>query len=157
MARKRFPEPKKWFPKNPQKYVGDVNNIIVRSSWERRVLDWCDMNSNVIAYSSEETVVNYVCDTDGRVHRYFVDLTVKIRDANGVIKTYLVEIKPEAQTLPPKYPGRTTKRYIEEVETFVKNQSKWRAAKKFAQDRNCEFLILTERHLGIGKSNGTRK
>jgi hypothetical protein len=149
MTRNKRPKPAKWYPKNPEKYHGDVNNIIVRSSWERRVLEWCDTNSAVIAYMSEETIIPYVCETDGRVHRYFIDLTVKIKDASGNIKTYIVEIKPEAQTMPPKFPGKQTKSYAEAVETFVKNQSKWKAAKKFAQERNIEFIILTERHLGL--------
>lgn len=155
MAGKRYPRPRKWFPKNPEKYKGDVNNIVVRSSWESRVLDWCDQNSAVVAYSSEETVIPYLCETDNRIHRYFVDLTVKIRDTTGAVKTYIVEIKPEAQTLPPKYPGRMTKRYQEELETFIKNQSKWRAAKRFAEERHIEFIVLTERHLGL--TNGKRK
>lgn len=156
MARNRHPTPTKWFPKHPEKYHGDVNNIVVRSSWERRVLDWCDNNANVVAYMSEETVIPYLCETDNRIHRYFIDLTIKVKDQQGNIKTYIVEIKPEVQTLPPKYPGKQTKRYLEEVETFVKNQSKWKAAKKFAEERNIEFIILTERHLGIGKY-GSRK
>ena len=33
---KKYPKPKLWRPKNPQKYVGDVNNIWVRSSWEKK-------------------------------------------------------------------------------------------------------------------------
>lgn len=32
----KYPEPKLWFPKNPNKYKGDVNNIWYRSSWEKK-------------------------------------------------------------------------------------------------------------------------
>jgi hypothetical protein len=60
-----------------------------------------------------------------------------------------VEIKPHGQTMPPKYPGRQTKRYLNESMTFMKNQSKWDAAKKYALDRSWEFVILTEHHLGL--------
>lgn len=28
---RRYPEPKLWTPKNPNKYKGDVNNIWIRS------------------------------------------------------------------------------------------------------------------------------
>lgn len=141
----------KWFPKNPEKYVGDVNNIFYRSSWEKRFLNWCDMNPSVVAYSSEETVVPYICGTDNKPHRYFVDITMKIKDQNGNIKTYLVEIKPYAQTQPPKFKGRKTPRYLAEVETYIKNQSKWKAAKEYAKQRGAEFTIITEKELGIGK------
>jgi hypothetical protein len=51
--------------------------------------------------------------------------------------------------MPPKYPGRQTKRYLNESMTFMKNQSKWDAAKTYATDRNWEFVILTEHHLGL--------
>lgn len=139
-------------PLNPGKYSGDVNNIVYRSSWELRFLQWCDLNPSVIAYHSEETIVPYLCQTDNRIHRYFLDATVKIKDANGNINVFLVEIKPWVQTQPPKFPGKQTKRYLTEVETFVKNQSKWKAAEKFAQERNMKFLILTEKDLfGVKK------
>ena len=147
----RYPQPKKWFPKHPEKYAGDVNNIIYRSSWELRFLNWCDQNTAVIMYASEETVVPYICATDNRPHRYFIDITMKVRGADGSIRNYLVEIKPHAQTQPPKFKGKQTKRYITEVETYAKNQSKWKAAKEYARQHNAEFIIISERELGIGK------
>lgn len=142
----------KFIPKNPEKYRGDVNNIIYRSSWERRFLMWCDSNSNILEYSSEEIVIPYICETDQKWHRYFVDAHIKVRSADGKTKTFLVEIKPFAQTQPPKYSGRQTARYLTEVETFVKNQSKWKAAKSFSKQKGVEFVIITERELGIGRS-----
>lgn len=141
----------KWFPKNPFKYKGDVNNIIYRSSWEKRFLIWCDLNPSVVEYASEEIVIPYLCETDGQWHRYFVDAYIKIKDKDGNIKTFLVEIKPYKETLPPKFPGKQTKRYLTEVQTFIKNQSKWKAASRFAKQRDAEFVILTEKELGIGK------
>ena len=63
--------------------------------------------------------------------------------------TYLVEIKPEEQTKAPIFPGKRTKRYLTESFYFIKNQAKWKAAKSYAQDRGWEFIILTEKHLGI--------
>lgn len=140
----------KWFPRNPQKYAGDPNNIIYRSSWELRFFNWADQNPGVISWQSETTIVPYLCDTDGKMHRYFVDITIKIRTSSGEIKTYLVEIKPWAQTQPPKQNKKNTKRYIEEVETFVKNQCKWKAATAYAKKRGAEFIVLTEKELGIG-------
>lgn len=134
-------------PKNPYKYKGDVNNIVYRSSWEKRFLTWCDENPSIVEYSSEETIVPYICETDSRMHRYFIDAWVKVKDKDGKLSEFIVEIKPWAQTQPPKYPGKQTKRYLEEVETFVKNQSKWAAAKKYAAQRGWQFIILTEKEL----------
>jgi hypothetical protein len=33
--------------------------------------------------------------------------------------------------------------------TWGKNEAKWKAADSYAKDRGWEFLILTEKHLGI--------
>lgn len=33
---RNYPKPQLWTPKNPNKYKGDVNNIWVRSSWEKK-------------------------------------------------------------------------------------------------------------------------
>jgi hypothetical protein len=140
-------------PKNPEKYVGDVNNIIARSSWERKFFIWCDSREFVVAWSSEETVIPYKCATDGRIHRYFVDAKIKIRESNGAYKTYLIEIKPMAQVEKPRPPKRKTQktrvRYLNECATYMKNQSKWEAAKYYCQQRGWEFKILTEIELGI--------
>ena len=145
----KYPVPRKYFPKHPEKYVGDANNIISRSSWELKFMNWCDTTRSVINWQSEETIVPYICATDNKWHRYFLDFRIQVQNKDGKLKTYLVEIKPHGQTMPPKYPGRQTKRYLNESMTFMKNQSKWDAAKNYASDRSWEFVILTEHHLGL--------
>lgn len=142
---------RKFVPLNPQKYAGDPTNIIMRSSWETRFALWCDKNPSVIKWNSEETVVPYVCPTDNRWHRYFIDFRIQIREKTGTLKTYLVEIKPDKQTRPPEVPSRKTKRFLIEAATYMKNEAKWKAANQYARDRGWEFIILTEHHLGLNK------
>jgi hypothetical protein len=125
--------------KNPAKYDGDLMNIVYRSMWERQVYRWCDENAQVLKWSSEEVVVPYYYPLDRKNHRYFVDL--KFTTAQG---TFLVEIKPKSQTLPPKKPSRQTQRYLEEARAYVKNQCKWKAADSFAKDRGWQFVVWTE-------------
>lgn len=136
---------RKFTPIFPEKYTGDPTNIIMRSSWETMFANWCDKNPSVLKWNSEETVIPYRCPTDNLIHRYFVDF--KITLSNG--KTYLVEVKPRAQTLPPVYPGKRTQRYLLESLTFMKNQAKWEAAKNYCKDRGWEFKIITEQELGL--------
>jgi len=136
-------------PLFPEKYAGDHTNIIMRSSWETRFASWCDKNPAVIKWSSEETIIPYRCPTDDRIHRYFVDFKIQIKNTSGLLKTYLVEVKPAKQTQPPVYPGRNTQRYITESMTFIKNQAKWKAAVEYAKDRGYEFKIITEHELGL--------
>jgi len=140
---------RRYKPIFPEKYEGDPTNIVMRSSWETRFALWCDRNPAVVKWSSEETIIPYRCQTDNKLHRYFVDFRIKVKQTDGSLKTYIIEIKPDAQTKPPEFPGRKTKKFITETFTFVKNQSKWKAAEQWCLDRGYEFKILTERELGI--------
>ena len=137
-------------PKNPHKYKGNVRNIIYRSSWELTFLNYCDTNANVIEYASEEIVIPYRSPIDGKVHRYFVDFYIKVREKTGEIKQYLIEIKPKKQTIAPnKNPKRKTKYWKQSVFEYAKNVAKWDAAKDWCEDRSMTFKILTEEDLGL--------
>jgi len=130
----------RFMPKNVDKYAGDYENIYYRSSWECGLFNWLDLNPNVLKWSSEETVVPYICVTDGKPHRYFID--VKVTFSNG--DTYLIELKPKYQTVPPVRGKKKQKTYITEVLAYGKNTSKWKAAQEWAKDRNYKFVIWTE-------------
>jgi len=133
--------------KNPGKYEGDYTKVYYRSLWELQVFKWCESNEQVIKWNSEETVIPYRCKTDNKIHRYFVDVKVKL--TNGT--TYLIEIKPKKETTPPKQPSKKTKKYITEVMTYVKNQSKWDAAEEYCMTRGWKFVVWTEDTLrGMG-------
>lgn len=140
----------KYKPQNPNKYQGDPNNIVCRSSWERKFCRWCDLNENVLSWASEEFSIPYVSPVDQRVHRYFPDFIVKVKEKNDKIKRYVVEVKPKRQTLPPVQTGKKRSRtYINEVKTYAVNQAKWKAAEEFCLDNGVEFLLVTEDNLGI--------
>lgn len=138
----------KYRPKNPEKYVGKLDEITYRQQWEKKFMHWADTNPSVIKWNSEEAVINYISPLDQRPHRYFVDFVVMIRNRSGEIKKYAVEIKPEQQCLPPKS-SRNKKRMITETETYLVNQAKWKAAQQFFSRAGIEFMVLTEKHLGI--------
>lgn len=137
----------KFTPKFPQKYKGDVSNIIWRSSWELRFLKYLDTNPAILEYGSEEVIVPYISPIDGKYHRYFVDFYFKLKNKSGEIKRYLVEIKPYAQTIEPKKPKRITESYMSSVQTYLINRAKWNAAEIYAQKNNMHFVILTENQL----------
>ena len=139
----------KYKPSYPNKYKGDPNNIICRSSWERRFCKYCDLNESVISWGSEEFWIPYLSPVDNRVHRYFPDFIMKVRESSGQVKTYVIEVKPGKQTVPPKKPKRQTKSYLYECKTYAVNQAKWKAAVEFCKDHMIEFKIITEKELGI--------
>ena len=132
----------KYIVKHRSKYSGDPDKVIYRSMWERHAFSWCDNNSNIKKWHSEETVIPYFWDVDKRYHRCFMDLKITFKDG----RTILVEIKPEKETSPPKRPDKS-RRYINESLTYVKNMNKWKAANSYAKDRGWEFQIWTEKTL----------
>jgi hypothetical protein len=137
-------------PKNPIKYKGDPTNIVYRSLWEFKLMTYLDVHPEVVEWSSEEFCVPYKSPVDGRIHRYFPDFKVKKKTATG-FETVVIEVKPKAQVLPPvpNTAKKPTKRYIREVMTYGINDAKWKAARKFCEDRKWKFMIMTEIELGI--------
>jgi len=139
----------KFRPKNHKKYMGDFREVIYRSSWELKFMQYCDTNKSIVKWSSEEIVIPYKSPVDNRVHRYFPDFYVKYRDVKGNYQEKVIEIKPAKQVKEPKVQKRRTKRYVSEVFTYATNKAKWEAAEDFCKDRRWKFQILTEKELGI--------
>jgi hypothetical protein len=139
----------KFKPKNPFKVIGNPNNIIYRSKWELCFLKWLDTTPNVIRYASEEVIILYRLPTDGKIHKYFMDFYMEVRQPTGIIKKFLIEIKPFSQTIMPKAPknGVLTESYQNDIKTYIKNQAKWDAARSVCLQKGWEFCILTEKEL----------
>ena len=136
-------------PTKPRKYKGDVKNIICRSSWEKEFCSWCDLNENIIEWASEEFSIPYRSPLDNKIHKYYPDFLIRVKENTGQVKTYVIEVKPKKQTRPPKPRKNVTKSYLYECKTYAVNQAKWEAANEWCKDRKIEFKIVTEQELGI--------
>lgn len=134
-------------PKHPEKYEGDHTKIVYRSSWELKFFLWCEANPNVLKWSSEEIVIPYICPTDNRLHRYFPDAKITVSDISGQLNTYLIEIKPLKQTVPPIAGKRQSKYFLKEVMVWGKNEAKWEAASQYCEQRGWRFKVITENDL----------
>jgi hypothetical protein len=140
----------KFRPDQPEKYKGNPRNIIYRSMWERRFMVYLDRNENILQWGSEELAIPYKSPLDGKVHRYFPDFYVKVKQYDHTIKEYLVEIKPKNQVTPPKKnPKRKTKSWYFAVKEWGRNQAKWESATHYCQKHDMEFKVLTENDLGL--------
>ena len=139
----------KYYPSFPRKYKGDPTNIIYRSLWERKFMVYCDKNTSILEWGSEEIALPYISPHDSRVHRYFPDFYIKVQENTGKIKRYLIEVKPLKQTTKPKKPKRQTKGYIREAFEYARNQAKWKAAREYCADRMWEFKVITEKELDL--------
>ena len=147
MKRKQKYKQGLYHPVNKDKYSGTYP-IIWRSSYELKFMRWADNNSNVLSWGSESVVVPYISPKDGKLHRYFVDNTISIKEGNGKVKKYLIEIKPSKQTQPPKSTNRKNKKsLLYEQITYAVNKCKWEAASAWAKKNKYEFIILTEKDL----------
>ena len=117
----------KFTPKNPEKYSGNVKQIIYRSSWERLFMVYCDKKTEIWNWSSEEVKISYIHDNKNRT--YYPDFWVDMIDKDGIRVEKLIEIKPHYQR------------------TMKVNKAKWSAAEEYCQENDMEFLVMTEKEL----------
>ena len=111
---------------------------------------YCDNSTSIIEWGSEEIIIPYLSPKDGRMHRYFPDFYIKVKQADNSIKKYIIEVKPKKQcSPPPEKPTRKTRRWYGEVKTWGINEAKWKSAIDFCNAQGMEFKIVTEKELGI--------
>ena len=140
----------RYIPTNPKKYKGDPQSIIYRSLWERKFMVYCDTSKAILEWGSEEIIIPYISPWDNRVHRYFPDFYIKVKQRDNHMKKYIIEIKPKKQCSPPDtQPKKKTKNWLNEVKTWSINDAKWKHADKLFKNNGMEFKILTEDDLGI--------
>lgn len=136
----------KYNPKNPEKYVGDISNVICRSNWERKVCKFLDLNENVIHWASEPIAIPYFSPIDNKWHRYYPDFMCEIKNKQGEVDKLILEVKPLKQTKQPKE-NKDKRKYLREMKTFSINNYKWKAAEKFCLENGWVFKIITEKDI----------
>jgi hypothetical protein len=140
----------RYTPVNPQKYLckTDIREIFYRSSWERRCMIFFDQNPTIKWWNSEGMIIPYYLELDKKHHRYFVDFIVCFQRKDQPDEICLIEVKPYAETIPPKMPKTKTKkavdRFVTQMQTYEKNQAKWKAAREYAKMKGVNFIVLTE-------------
>lgn len=124
--------------------------------WEFKFFRFVDLHPDVVWWQSEEIAIPYLSPIDNKIHRYFPDVILKKRIGPDTYETVMIEIKPQKQTVPPDTSkknntptGRVSRRYLNEVKTYGINDAKWKAARKYCEERGWKFAIMTEHHLGV--------
>jgi hypothetical protein len=113
-------------------------------------MKWLDRAPSCSSWKSESNVVRYCSPVDGRMHRYFIDYEATfVKD--GIVNSYLIEVKPFSQVEKPVAPKSNTAKsqesYRKRIETHQVNCAKWEAAKKWASKTGRKFIILTEKQI----------
>lgn len=134
-------------PKNPEKYVGNVNRVMFRSSWELRFMMWLDQNPAILRWGSEELAIPYISPLDMKPHRYFPDMIIMYKHKDGSIRKEIVEIKPYKETV---MTPRATDR---DKQALIVNNAKWKAAHDFASLNGATFRVITEKTMFAGIRN----
>ena len=136
---------------NPQKYIGDIHNIIFRSSWEYKFCRYCDKNPNILKWNSEPLEIRFWNPIDKKEHSYFPDYYIKTKKADGTTEDWIIEIKPSSQYQLEKKPvlsGRLTEKRIrshnEQMKTWIVNRAKFDAAMNFAKYNGYKFGTIDE-------------
>jgi len=137
-----------FYPRNPQKYIGDLNKIIFRSSWEENFMRFLDNNTMVMRWGSEIFSIPYVKPTDGRVHKYYPDFYVEYINArSGNLIKEVVEVKPEKQIRKPITKGKKKQTQLYEAVTWAINKAKWKAAQQYCDHQGFRFKLMSEKHI----------
>lgn len=136
-------------PQNPQKYDGNVHQIIYRSSWELKAFKICDETPQITKWSSEEVIIPYISPVDGNMRRYYMDLKITVM-VKGIPRVTLVEIKPFKETQPPKLTKNMKEATRQRaIHTWAVNSAKWKATEEFCRRKGWHFTKWTERELDI--------
>lgn len=101
-----------------------------RSGWEEKYMRWLDQNPDVLTWSYEELLIQYISNLKTRrVRKYIPDFCVEYKSGRKVI----VEIKP-----------------ADKVDAIT-NKKKFRFAENWCQTNKHDFEIVTEHELkGLG-------
>jgi hypothetical protein len=155
--------------RNKEKYSGDPNLVIYRSSWEYSFCKWCDYSPSILTWSSEPIQVPYYdkisklkeCKKLGLnpnnphnwvIKHYNTDFWVEVRKADGTIEKWFIEIKPKSKMTKPdpigeNAPLRLQKKYNREAKEFIINEAKFEAMGEYARRTGSKFYVFTEDHL----------
>lgn len=141
---------------NYKKYLG-TKKPVYRSSYELRLMTYCDQNENVLRWGSEIISIPYYFPLSGKTHKYFTDMYMEVKTKEGKIIKYVVEIKPSSQNVlsekyvAPKPPKKKTQKawanYQSKLIDAERNKAKWAAAMEFCKKRGFIFKIVTENDL----------
>ena len=132
----------KFFPKNPQKYIGK-GTIFYRSSWEAVFMNFCDTNDAVLKWASESIAIPYIHPLTGKRTNYIPDFFVVYQNKHGKQVAEVIEIKPQKETMMTEGSRTSAKNKL----VIAINHAKWAAATAYCKHHGFTFRVLTENQI----------
>jgi hypothetical protein len=140
-----------YIPVNPLKYIGDINNIIFRSSWEKKFCIYCDKNPKVLKWSSEPVCIKYWSPVDKKEKSYNIDYFIKVEKDSGETENWFIEVKPKSQYAIDQKPEiksplteKKLKAYNDKMKMWITNRAKMEAGIKYAESLGYRFGTINE-------------
>jgi hypothetical protein len=146
-----------YVPKNKDKVLKLNNNggVYFRSSWEKKIMTWLDLNEKIIKWGAECMKIPYQMthfdngDTRVKEHCYYPDFYYELKREDGSISKVVAEVKPYSETIEPKLSSNPTAKQMKNFEyalkMYNKNLSKWTYMIEYCQRKGFEFIIITEK------------
>jgi len=132
--------------RNAEKYLGKYDPEY-KSKLEAKMMFYLDHNENVVKWNYEAFPIKYLDESTNKVRNYYIDFIAVIRTPENRLQTVWIEVKSESETHPP---GKRASKNPKAVELWMKNQSKWKAAKQLAESRGHKFVVISEKELDNG-------
>ena len=141
----------KYQPSHPRKYKGNPSNIIYRSLWERKFMVYCDLNENILEWGSEEIIIPYRSPVDGKVHRYFPDFYIKVRESTGYTKNILLRSNQRNKQHHPKNQN------AKPLDIFVRRMSMLRTKQNGKQHQSGVRIGVTFSKYSLRKNSASNE
>lgn len=134
--------------RNKEKYAGKYEPIY-KSKLEAKMMFYLDHNESVVKWNYEAFPIKYVDEStnERKVRNYFIDFVAVVKSGSDSLQTVWIEVKSESETKPP---GRKASKNPLAMQTWLKNQSKWKAARALAESRGHKFVVISEKELDNG-------
>jgi len=154
---------------NKEKYIGDPELVVYRSSWEFAFCKWCDASPSVTRWSSEPVSIPYYdrvsrleeCAKLGlnpndkanwEVKNYNTDFWFELDRGGGETEKMFVEIKPSRKLIKPIPPDRDAplkeqRAFNKAAKEYIINEAKFAALKAWAEQNGTKFFVFTEHTL----------
>ena len=142
-----------YLPEHPEKVMTRQGELpAFKSKLEWKMMRYCDLTPAVVKWCYEPpfAVVPYYDKGAKKNRHYYVDFVLWVKDpkAPGGVRQVWIEIKPYDQTIPPKVKQRVSESQVFTIKTYITNQCKWEAARRYCTAHGFDFIVVTEKELG---------
>lgn len=156
-----------YIPENKEKVLklNVEGGVYYRSSWEKIIYRYLDINESITQWSAEGLSIPYqrMHRINGvielRSHTYYPDIVYTQKLNTGEVIKVVAEIKPMKEyemTLALSEGTLTAPKGIKKLRNFeyaykqaLINKSKWETAIKWCEKKGYHFIIITEKNLSM--------